>query len=79
MNTRELIETGLTPAQQALSDLWDEHDEFAAKDARAALDTMPPDAYVNHVPDGDFERKFCGVLVALICVIASIVIVFALK
>jgi carboxymethylenebutenolidase len=52
VNTRETIETGLTPAQQALSDLWDEHvrDEFALKDANAALDTMTPDAYVNHVP-----------------------------
>src|ERR1700760_3017106 len=52
MNTRETTETGLTPAQQALSDLWDEHvrDEFATKDANAALDTMVPDAYVNHVP-----------------------------
>src|SRR5215831_17571823 len=41
MNTREITETRLTPAQQALSDLWDEHvrDEFAIKDA-----------YVNHVP-----------------------------
>src|SRR5262245_36477683 len=52
MNTRKIIETGLTPAQQALSDLWDEHvrDEFAMKDANAALDTMTPDAYVNHIP-----------------------------
>ena len=35
-----------------MSDLWDEHvrDEFAIKDANAALDTMVPDAYVNHVP-----------------------------
>ena len=52
MNTPKIAETGLTPAQQALSDLWDEHvrNEFATKDARAALDTMVPDAYVNHVP-----------------------------
>ena len=49
MNTRE---TGLTPAQQALSDLWDEHvrDEFALRDANAAADTMTADAHVNHVP-----------------------------
>jgi carboxymethylenebutenolidase len=42
----------LTPAQQALSDIWDEHvrDEFATKDANGALNTMVPDAYVNHVP-----------------------------
>jgi carboxymethylenebutenolidase len=45
-------DAGLTPAQQSLNDLWDEHvrDEFATKDAAAALDTMVPDAYVNHVP-----------------------------
>ena len=52
MNTTGISSNGLTAAQQALSDLWDEHvrDEFAIKDANAALDTMVPDAYVNHVP-----------------------------
>jgi carboxymethylenebutenolidase len=42
----------LTPSQQLLNDLWDEHirDEFATKDAAAAIDTMVPDAHVNHVP-----------------------------
>jgi hypothetical protein len=42
MSKKEGRNTGLTPAQQALSDLWDEHvrDEFAIKDANAALDTM---------------------------------------
>ena len=37
---------------ESVSDLWDAHvrSEFATKDARAALDTMTPDAYVNHVP-----------------------------
>ena len=45
-------ETGLTPAQQSLANLWDEHvrDEFATKDTIATLDTMVPDAYVNHIP-----------------------------
>jgi carboxymethylenebutenolidase len=45
-------QTELTPAQQLMNALWDEHvyDEFAAKDAAAAIDTMVPDAYVNHVP-----------------------------
>jgi len=45
-------EIGLTPAQQSLADLWDEHvrDEFATKDTFATLDTMVPDAYVNHIP-----------------------------
>jgi carboxymethylenebutenolidase len=42
----------LTPAQQYLNDLWDEHirDEFSDKDATATIDTMVPDAYVNHIP-----------------------------
>jgi carboxymethylenebutenolidase len=52
MKTEETAEVKLTPAQQALSDLWDEHvrDEFALKDANAAVDTMTPDAHVNLVP-----------------------------
>ena len=52
MSTKDTRDTGLTPEQQALSDLWDEHvrDEFAIKDANAAVDTMTPDAYVNLVP-----------------------------
>jgi carboxymethylenebutenolidase len=42
----------LTPEQQFLNDLWEEHirDEFATKDTSATLDTMVPDAYVNHIP-----------------------------
>lgn len=42
----------LTPHQQFLNDLWEEHvrDEFATKDTSATLDTMVPDAYVNHIP-----------------------------
>jgi carboxymethylenebutenolidase len=42
----------LTPAQQALSDLWDEHlqHEFATRDPAQTIDTMVADAYVNHVP-----------------------------
>jgi len=42
----------LTPDQQRLSDLWDEHvrHEFATRDTEATLVTMVPDAYVNHVP-----------------------------
>jgi len=42
----------LSPAQQALSDLWDEHmrHEFATKDTEATLVTMVADARVNHVP-----------------------------
>jgi carboxymethylenebutenolidase len=42
----------LTPEQQRLNDLWEEHirDEFVTRDTAATLDTMVPDAYVNHVP-----------------------------
>ena len=42
----------LTPDQQVLNDLWEEHirDEFQAHDTAATLDTMVPDAYVNGVP-----------------------------
>ena len=42
----------LTPAQKYLNDLWDEHirDEFSDKDAISTIDTMVPDAYVNHIP-----------------------------
>jgi carboxymethylenebutenolidase len=42
----------LTEAEQGLNDLWEEHlrDEFATKDTSATLQTMVPDAYVNHIP-----------------------------
>jgi carboxymethylenebutenolidase len=42
----------LTPAQQKLNDLWDQHirEEFSTRDTEATLDTMMPDAYVNHIP-----------------------------
>ena len=45
-------QAGLTPAQQTLNDLWEEHlrDEFATRDTKATLETMVPDAYVNHIP-----------------------------
>lgn len=43
---------GLTPRQQNLSDLWDQHmgHEFVAHDTEDALDTMIRGAHVNHVP-----------------------------
>ena len=54
----------LTPAQQALSDLWDEHlrHEFATRDPEQTIDTMVKDAYVNHVPvlTGGSGRKELG-------------------
>ncbi len=42
----------LTPAQQALADLWERHlaSEFETKSATEAVSTMVPDAYVNHMP-----------------------------
>jgi carboxymethylenebutenolidase len=48
----ERTQPSLTPAQQALSDLWDEHlqHEFATRDPNQTIDTMVEDAYVNHVP-----------------------------
>jgi carboxymethylenebutenolidase len=38
--------------QQILNDLWEEHlrHEFATQDTTATLETMVPDAYVNHIP-----------------------------
>ena len=42
----------LTPAQQRLSELWDEHVryEFSTRNAEDTLATMVEDAYVNHIP-----------------------------
>jgi carboxymethylenebutenolidase len=42
----------LTPAQQILHDLWEEHvrHEFVTRQTEATLDTMVEDAYVNHIP-----------------------------
>jgi carboxymethylenebutenolidase len=43
---------GLTPAQEALQNLWEEHlrDEFVTHNTEDTLDTMVEDAYVNHIP-----------------------------
>ncbi|HXT65023.1 MAG TPA: dienelactone hydrolase family protein [Pyrinomonadaceae bacterium] len=43
---------GFANAQKSLSDKWDEHVkyEFATRDTEDTLQTMVPDAYVNHVP-----------------------------
>lgn len=48
----EQSQPSLSPAQQLLSDLWDEHlrHEFATRDPYQTIDTMVEDAYVNHVP-----------------------------
>jgi len=52
MNEKRSTREGLTPGQQILNDLWEEHlrDEFTTQDAKATLETMVPDAYVNHIP-----------------------------
>jgi|SRR5215472_3089139 len=52
MRNGQAAETALTRQQQLLNDLWEEHirHEFATKDTSATLDTMVPDAYVNHIP-----------------------------
>src|SRR5262245_26114945 len=43
---------GLTPAQQALAELWDQHmrSEFVTHNVEETMDTMIEDATVNHVP-----------------------------
>jgi carboxymethylenebutenolidase len=42
----------LTPDQQVLNDLWEEHlrEEFQFHDTDATIDSMVPDAYINSVP-----------------------------
>jgi carboxymethylenebutenolidase len=42
----------LTPAQQRLNELWEEHVryEFSTRNTEDTLATMVEDAYVNHVP-----------------------------
>ena len=45
-------ETTLTPAQERLRALWEDHVryEFATRDTESTLETMVEDAYVNHIP-----------------------------
>ena len=47
-----LAGAGLASAQQTLSARWDDHVkyEFATRNTDDTLETMVPDAYVNHVP-----------------------------
>jgi carboxymethylenebutenolidase len=44
--------TNLTPAQEALQNLWEEHVryEFSTRNTEDTLATMVEDAYVNHIP-----------------------------
>ena len=52
MAQNQPVNAGLTPEQQFLNDLWEEHlrDEFTTHDSDGTLETMVPDAYVNHIP-----------------------------
>src|SRR5579864_3069331 len=52
MNEKPNAEARLSREQQTLNDLWEEHlrHEFATHDTKATLETMVPDAYVNHIP-----------------------------
>ena len=52
MDNHSVAKFGLTPQQQFLNDLWEQHlrEEFITRDAEATIDTMVPEAYVNHVP-----------------------------
>jgi carboxymethylenebutenolidase len=52
MDKDQITNARLTPDQRSLNDLWEEHlrDEFTTRDTNATLQTMVPDAYVNHVP-----------------------------
>ena len=52
MNEQPSTEARLTSGQQTLNGLWEEHlrHEFTTQDTGATLETMVPDAYVNHVP-----------------------------
>jgi carboxymethylenebutenolidase len=47
-----LAGAGLATAQQTLSARWDDHVkfEFATRNTEHTIETMVPDAYVNHVP-----------------------------
>lgn len=49
---KQTAPANLSPAEQALNDMWEKHigDEFTNRDTDATLDTMVPDAYVNHIP-----------------------------
>jgi carboxymethylenebutenolidase len=52
MSEEQRTNSSLTPEQQFLNDLWEEHlrNEFSTRNTSATLDTMVPDACVNHVP-----------------------------
>jgi carboxymethylenebutenolidase len=52
MGKKSKSKKGKTSVKRPLGKLWEEHlrGEFATKDTEATLETMVPDAYVNHIP-----------------------------
>ena len=52
MNEKQSTEARLSPAEQSLTELWEKHlgEEFTTRDTDATLESMVPDAYVNHIP-----------------------------
>ena len=52
MKEQEKSDTNLTPAQETLGQLWEEHvrHEFVTHNTEDTLATMVEDAYVNHIP-----------------------------
>ncbi len=52
MEAEQRSQNELTSSQRSMVDVWERHvgSEFATKDPATALETMVPDAYVNHVP-----------------------------
>ena len=52
MKEQEKSDTNLTPAQETLRQLWEEHvrHEFVTHNTEDTLATMVEDAYVNHIP-----------------------------
>jgi carboxymethylenebutenolidase len=52
MAKHEQTDAKLTPAQEALRKLWEEHVqyEFSTRNTEDTLATMVEDAYVNHIP-----------------------------
>jgi carboxymethylenebutenolidase len=61
MPTNSISESQLSPEQQAMEKVWEEHvtSEFTSKSAEAALNTMVERPSVNHVPvmTGGVGRK----------------------
>ena len=52
MSEPHVVNDGLTAAQRALCELWEEHlrCEFATQNTEQTLATMTENAYVNHIP-----------------------------